>query len=301
MTYLLMEDAIDAQLAVRAHQFIDWAALIQQIPHDSTYEGAYLGTYSLTLRDKSRTFVATHHAWCDRPVSASSVARLILKSGLKLLGRKRIFWNLKSKDLLNIPQPMFCKPCEFSEYLVYVDIKRAYYDIYSKLPLDIRFQGLRAYGGQVWMSDFLPKDLADYKIVRNSLVGVLRALTGSRIKKGKVDSRPNRNPLLSPEHWGFIAHLLHALASSAYDFGAHYYNTDGAIFMSDDDAMKWVTLLTDLGFTPHIRAQGPGYIRSIGNYKIGAQLCGRANTKPIKSNNLIDFSPYILKRWVQWR
>lgn len=291
---------IEQQLALRQHEFTEWSDIIKRIPTDPNLEGAYFGSYSLTLANRQKTYVGTHHTWCKKPASASSVSRLILKSGLKLLGRKRIYWNMASRPLLDIPQPLYCKPIEFGGRLTYVDIAGAYYSIYSRLPFDLRFQGLRIYGGGIWFRDFLPADLYQHKTLRNALVGCLRQLTQARIKGGKMDVKQNRNVYLAPEHWGFMAHLLHTIAHSALDCGATYYNTDGAIFQHDESAIKWAQQLTDWGFTPNIKLQGSGYVHSIGHYKIAETAGGCLNSKPMEFNNLIDTSPYVLKRWLQW-
>lgn len=284
----------------REHLFCNWAELAQRIPKDQELEGAFVGSYSLTYRNRKKTLVASHHTWCGLPVSASSVARAILRTGLFLLRRRRILWTSKSLHLLSLPQPLFCRPVAEAHRLTYVDIKGAYYRIYRALPFDLRFQGLRAYGGSLWFRDFLPVDLNDYKICRNSLVGVLRAMQSSRIKAGRIESSANRNPLLSPEHWGFMAHLLHSLAQTAISCGACYYNTDGAIFEKDDDAIKWSNLLVDRGFTPELKAQGSGYVASIGHYRIGSTTGGCVNPTSLPFDNLFTPSPYTLERWEQW-
>ena len=298
--YNSVQDYVEQQLGIREHQFIDWFEMCQRICKDKSLEGSFLGSYSLTTRNRKLTYVAEHHDWCKNPVSASTIARLILRSGLSLLGRRRIYWNRKSRPLLDIPQPLYCKPLEYGGRLTYVDISRAYYSIYRRMPMDISFQGLRVYSGETWFGDFLPKDLCDYKLVRNSLVGAFRALTQARIKDGKVDVKQNRNNLLSPEHWGYIAHLLHTLAWSAVNCGARYVNTDGAIFLRDEDAIAWSCQLNKWGLEPGIKCQGSGYIASIGNYRVGVQSGGRVNPKPLEFNNLIKPSPYVLGKWIEW-
>lgn len=293
-------DYIEQVLGARDHEFCNWAELAQRIPKDQELEGAYVGSYSLTYRNRKRTLVANHHNWCGLPVSAAAVARAILRTGLFLLKRRRILWTSKSLHLLTIPQPLYCRPVAAAQRLTYIDIKGAYYRIYRALPFDLRFQGLRAYGGSLWFSDFLPSDLNDYKICRNSLVGVFRAMQSSRVKAGRIESSANRNPLLSPEHWGFMAHLLHALAQSAIGQGACYYNTDGAIFERDEDAIRWSDYLVGRGFTPELKAQGSGYVASIGHYRIGATTGGCVNPQAISFNNLFTASPYVEERWEQW-
>ena len=295
-----VEDYINDQLNRRAHEFINWGEFIARIPYDRTLEGSYVGSYSVTLRNRSKTFVASHHDCAARPVSASTIARNILTTGLLLCVRKRFYWNRKSWRLLDIPQPLFCTPIAEARGLIYVDISGCYFNIYRKLPIDLWFQGLRIMGGEVWFKDFLPSDLQQYKLCRNSIVGVIRSLEASRIRSGKIEPEQNRNPLLNPMLWGFMAHLLHLFACAAVVNGAIYYNTDGAIFQNDEDAISWMSLINEWGLAPKLDAKGDGWVASIGNYRVGTKRGGRVNTKLLPFNNLITTKKNVVERWIQW-
>ena len=297
---LPLEHYIEQQLSLREHRYVNWGNLIKSLRHEPVFEGAYLGNYSLTTRKKDLTLISEFHTWCRKPASASAVARLVLRAGLDRLGRRRILWSRRSYPLLEIPQPLYCQPVSFAGRLTYVDISRCYFDLYSRLPFDIRFQGLRAFGGEFFFKDFLPRNIVEYKLCRNSLVGCMRSTTSARIKEGKQVVGPNYNPYLSPEHWGFMAHLLHTLAHQAVEYGACYYNTDGAIFTNDADATRWMQYVVDMGFTPHIKAQGSGSVWSVGNYQVGLEKGGRVNANASEFSNLISVSPYVGKRWLEW-
>ena len=288
------------QLSRRAHTFADWGEIAKRISCDPTFDGAFAGSYSITLRSQQHTFVASHHQWLGVPVSASAVCRLVLGEGLKLLGRKRILWNTKSKFLLDVSHPLYCQPTERIEELIYLDIKGAYFNIYRRMPFDIKFQGLRVYGGELYFKNFLPPDWGDFKIARNAMIGIMRSKISSRVKDGKIKVSGNRNIYLAPCHWGFIAHLLHTIAHKAISLGALYWNIDGAIFRSADDAIRFGNWLNDLGFESAIKAHGMGQIFSIGNYQVGTSRGGCVNPRPAPYTNLIEPSPYVLQRWVEW-
>lgn len=294
------DDFARIQLSRRVHEFANWGDIARRISLDSSFEGAFTGSYSVTLRTQQFTYVASHHQWVGHPVSAGAVSRLILNEGLALLGRKRILWNMKSKPLLDIPHPLYCNPNGRIQDLIYIDIKGAYYNIYRRMPFDIQFQGLRVYGGEVWFADFLPSDWGDYKIARNTMIGVMRSKISSRVKDGKIKISGNRNNYLAPCHWGFIAHLLHTIAHKAISLGALYWNVDGAIFGDVDNALVFSDYLANIGFQSDIKGRGLGRVFSIGNYKVGSLRGGRVNPREHAYNNLIEPSPYVLQRWLEW-
>lgn len=284
---LTVQHFIADELASRPHEFVYWLDFIQRFETDTALEGAFIGSYSLTAPRLNKTFVATHHVWCERPASAASVARRILSHGLRLLKRKRIPWNRQAVPLLAIPHPLYCQPTITPHPMWYVDVSAAYYSIYSVMPFDFWFDGNYSLGGDLQFADFLPQDLDKYKLCRNSIVGVLRTTQSSRLRKGVVVGDRARNSLLSPYHWGFIAHLLHSLAHMAVKNNAIYYNTDGAIFLSEADAINWARQVSDYGFKTNIKQQGYGICWGIGRYKIGDDAVGAQHTACVATNNLI--------------
>lgn len=290
-------DFVKEELEVRPHEFVDWQEVLTQIVNTDNYEGAFIGSYSVTLSDRSLTQVSHRHRWCNLPVSASSVARRILQQGLNLTNRKRILFQRRTMPFLALPQPLFCLPTDQLEYLIYIDVRSCYYDLYRRLPFDLFWFGLHVFWDDVWFKDFLPQDLYQYKLCRNSMIGVLRSLSGSKVKKRKVVPTPTRNNLLSPCHWGFIAHLLHHMASLARECNCIYYNTDGAIFLSDFDAVEWAMRVADLGFSTNVKDRGIGWVKGIGCYSVGTSMTNNHMIHGRKHNNLIECNPYVLDAW----
>ena len=297
MTLPMVQDFVSQQLQLREHKWTDWVNLCHEVRENADYEGSFLGSYSLTSTKLKTTFVSDQHTWAGAPVSASSVARRILYSGLKLLNRKRIPWNKRAFPLLEIPQPLYCIPLEGMQTLYYWDITSCYYEIYRRLPFDFWFNGYHALGGELQFADFLPQDLKQFKLVRNSLIGVLRVRESTKIRNFRPISTPNKNPLLSPYHWGYIANLLHLFAHRARELGATYYNTDGAIFTDWKAGQQWAEFVLNAGFVPNLAQTGTGIVRGIGRYKIGADAVGAQLKCCRPTNNLIEVPPTVIKYW----
>ena len=294
-----VSDFVFSELNIRTHQWCEWKSILSRIRDEPIFENAYCGAYSCTVPRLNTTFVSRRHLWYGEPVSASSIARRILNNGLKMTGKKWIPWNKSILPLLAIPQPMYCHPVEQWQPLYYFDIKSCYYSIFSRMSLDFWFGGNYAHWGNVKFSNFLPDDLSDYKLCRNSIIGVMRSATSDRVKAGKIQTFSARNNLLSPCHWGFLSHLLHAIAIQAVGYGAVYYNTDGAIFPSLESGLKWVSFCQDLNLQCNLKSHGLGRITGIGRYQIAAHKVGAIQSKPEAYANFIQPSDKILQGWLQ--
>lgn len=298
MEIMNLDNLIDEELSSRPHAFTSWVKLKQDIHCNGAFNGARLGAYSLTTADRKNTFISTYHQWCGQPASAASVARLALKHSLTANKRKRFEWNRANLDLLDLPQPLYCASNPGEQYLVYVDIKSAYYSIYSRLPALLYYS---SYGAKLCgdrLGFLLPDDLKNFKLARNCLIGCMRARSGLLVRDKKIVSVPVRNALISPSHWGLIATLLHTLAHYAISFGAIYYNTDGAIFTSDEDATKWADFVGSLNLQTSIKAQGMGYCWGVGRYSIGK---GKLEFRPpcLPFSNLIEVNEGVLDLWTK--
>lgn len=295
--YTSVTQAVRQQLEERPHEFVFWNEIAKRIQSDRDFEGAFVGAYSITVPKLNKTFVSNRHLWIGKPVSAASIARRLLYTSLPLLKRKRIPWNRRALPLLDIPHPLFCIPSTNIGNLFYFDLRGAYYSIYKRLPLEFWFNGVRSLGGELKFEDFLPPDLRDYKLLRNCIVGCMRTRESRRVRGGRVVITNNHNALLSPYHWGFIAHLLHAIANKAVDLGAIYYNTDGAIFLNLEEGLKWSSFVAELGLTPDLKQHGIGYVHGVGRYKIGGDVVGNIKSIPLPFSNLCTPGFKVLADW----
>lgn len=287
-------DLVKKQLQSREHRFADWQEVLDAIAHNKAFEGAYAGTYSLTTKDRELTLVDTKHKWCGKPVSASTISRLALETPLIALGRKRFFWTMKALPLLEEVPPYYAIPGHH-DYLIYADITACYYSLYRILPLYLYYWGLKPIYGCDIFDQFLPVDIADYKLVRNSVVGTMRSFSSTRVRGGKLVKTANKNKFLMPCHWGAIVEQLHYFAQLAIQNNAVYYNTDGGIFTSEKDALKWCDAIKSLGFQVSIKAQGAGQVQGLGAYRVGDLGTIRLGRKPRSYNNLKQPNGHIIK------
>lgn len=172
------------------------------------------------------------------------------------------------------PPLYFDEPVE-SDDLVYVDLDRAYWSIYTRTTLDVAYDGDSApRRGHV---EFLDADeLGRHKLMRNGLLG----LQHRTFRRGLDHGQPFREVVPSwrrrPDLWGLVMDAMTVLMWSARRAGAVYVHTDGAIFTSSGQATEWIDQLDQTyRITGSVRAEGPGFVRGLGRFRIGEQQAGR--------------------------
>lgn len=296
---LLVEDVIKSELGSRSHEFTDWTELKRRVHCHGDYDGARLGSYSLTSLNKKITLISSYHLWDGRPVSASSIARRSLNIALAECNRKRFNWNRANFNLLDIPQALYCSPVSQPRNLIYGDIKSAYWSILRRLPTYLYFSPTAFTANADRLGDYLPADLGDFKLPRNCLIGAMRATNGLLVKQGKIVRVPTRNNLLSPSHWGFLTYFLHAIAQYAIHFGAVYYNTDGAIFTTTEDFLKWAQFIEGLGLQVAVKTSGQGICTGIGRYTFGSSFTRAGTGLPRSYSNIIFDNERIFELWMK--
>lgn len=208
---------------------------------------------------------------------------------LKGMGRYRVPWRQESLRWLKMPAPNYFRKVVHHANLAYVDVDAAFYSLYHNTTLDMGFEpGRYSYTGRLpWLE---PSALADDKLIRNALIGIVRSTSRTEARYGEVITLPTvvgnkdlgvkANNMLAPGLWAYITHCLHHVAADAVkDFGAVMWATDGGIFPREKGE-RFVTYLAETwGLTGSLRAAGPGVVRSVASWQIGATSKGRPETR----------------------
>lgn len=178
---------------------------------------------------------------------------------------KRVGWPSKSVRLFDWLWPMAYLGDAKGE-LVYTDIVGAYNQIYSRLWLDTCFPRGR---GQLSLGPIAGR-LAEWKLARNSLVGIIRAREGAGYRGNIRYKLSMGNKFLSPHLWATIQGILNELGVLALSSGGIYINTDGYIHPVSSDVLTFQKCLTDFGIE-YRTIVGIGQIRGWGNYWVGTR------------------------------
>lgn len=231
------------------------------------FEDAIVGSGSIFCLRNRTIYLYPSHLIPGTLFTHQSIARKIMENALKMTGRKRFPTSryFAEEGLLN--PPIYAYPC--SGNLIYLDLKSAYYQIYQTMPIyTMKVRGRWNYAPP-FLRDYLPSDLENYKLVRNSIGGMWRANTCTRIKCGGLQRTKQNFPTTSFSNWTLLQEHLHALGHVAISFGAYYVNNDGWIFRERSPWEEFGEFLNEHGLEWEIKARGDGYIAGIGMYSIG--------------------------------
>lgn len=234
---------------------------------NDTYQGSIVGSLNLYSPKLKTSFCLPVDGWIPLPISPSSVARKVLMQGILATGKKRIEQNRNNKHLKDMSHPLFFKP--YIGQGLYIDLKSAYWQIYSKLPIHFYFNGEIFTGRSDVIGQIAPDDWKDYKLARNSLAGLFRADSVARIRNYRIEKDMCNPPTFSPSHWGFIQSILHWIAAVAVQHGAVYVYTDGYIFPENSPYEAFTRFLDGQSIRWDVKAKGRTSVTGIGRYEIG--------------------------------
>lgn len=192
-------------------------------------------------------------------------------------GLRRTGWQPQHVNLFDWRWPMMFSGASEGEG-IYIDLKGAYHQIYSRLWLDVAFPcgyGTLALGG-------VAEKLKNWKAARNSLMGICAAREVTAVQGYKTFNIQANNPFLSPHLWATVQAILNEVAFKAESCGAIYIATDGYIFPKDRDVDRFVEFLADVGLKYRSK-DGHYRILQWGAYKIGEKQTSnyRQTTLPI--------------------
>ena len=242
---------------------------VQQAVYNPHFDMSIVGSFSL-YSPKDRISYCCHiPGWIDLPIPPTAIGRKSLEEGIRQTGKRKIESNKNSDFLSEMSHPLFFTP--YAGQATYIDLKSAYWQVYSKLPIHFFFNGEVFSGGNDYIYDCLPEDWGDYKLARNSLAGIFNCKNISRIRNAAIKREAVKTPCFSPSHWGFIQCFLHWIANRALDCGAVYIYTDGYIFPDNSRMDDFLNFLNEFGIEWGIKGQGASAVTGIGRYVIGSQ------------------------------
>lgn len=260
----------------RAHTRVEISSLADR-PYASIRNGILGGFSVLDLDSKIKYLVsdAIYHR-ADTLIAHTDILRSHLDESISLIGRRKMPYIPASLAYLEISAPLAANPGTYWD-AVYVDLKSAYFSIYSKSGLDAQMSLTgRAYlsQGAIRPTDWpiLSRPGRQQKLAKVSLYGMSRSTRLRRIVDGQLRSVYLRSSYFNPSVHGLIMLILHDIAAfAAAECSAHYIHTDGYIIpaelfphLRDYVAEVWGLTLT------HRSEIGEAEIRGLGRYRINA-------------------------------
>jgi hypothetical protein len=198
----------------------------------------------------------------------------------------------REKKLLDTPPPYFWDGIPVkNKPLFYVDLSAAYWQIYQWLTLDMVHP--------LGMGDkhfyHLAHRLKEFKLARNSIIGITRTCKMSVWKKGEPIEQGFTNPYYNPAIWATVQGIMHELAWTARTHGAAYIAVDGYIFCSPLDFGWFTAFLDDMGFT-YKTEKGEGYILGWSVYSVGNKATRGRSKGLLPGPDTVQFK----KGYLEW-
>lgn len=234
-------------------------------------ERAYVGGDYLTLPRSHVKYVLADAAYF--PYTAGELARAWLDWVLERAERHKIkHGRLAGGDELG-PALFFNPPADRAGSWVMLDVKAAYWTVYSRSQLDCLFGWI---GRSIWYKPgqlAIPaEDLAwveTEKPLRNAAFGIMLP--------GSISYYENGTHRHKPKDGGYVAHgvtqlcyaTMHAAALMARHLGAAAWLTDSAICRPEQAEAIDTMLRETFGLHAEVKASGTGRLYGLGDYRIG--------------------------------
>lgn len=246
----------------------------------------YLRKTDITWRDLSTSVMVP--AWgeciCDNDYmigdfSCAQYAHILLQKEFPGLSLR---WRQTELELLGAKTPFFFDG-EYTGPVYHIDIVGAYSQFYRFLYFHSEWPYKRQKHSLFGIaSHFAGKTEPQYKIARNSIVGIARSQQNKWVKGSSVWYTKKVNKFLSPTLWAQLQGILTQIAYQMIDFGAIWVNTDGYCFR---DRFGYDTAL-DYFDHNDIKVRGTtgeGVINGIASMNVpGVKVTGENNpTKPM--------------------
>lgn len=233
---------------------------------------------SLTVIDAHQRYVAASAPYA--PYTAGELARAWLQSVLDRAGRTRVSNAQLVGGLRLSPALFFDPPADRGGEWAMVDVKAAYWTLYSRRALDCMFRVSTGFDWDPgnrgeWRPGVLtiPEgDLAwvgEEKALRNAAWGVMQGGNISWYEGGAIRSKPSRSRYAAPDLVQFVLAQMNAVAAEARALGAVMWLTDAAICRPDQVNLIRDVLHARWGLDVALKAYGGGYLYGLGDYEIG--------------------------------
>lgn len=193
----------------------------------------------------------------------SDIARAHLKGAYALWKPRWSDEDLKRMDEQAYP-PILALPGHYGD-MAYVDIKAAYFSLYS-IYWGVEYWPPRWMGGKVVVVRW-SKELEEHKLARNTLYGYIRRVR-STIYTASGPVHVNHGGYTYPQVALAVVDVLHGLMAHALQMGAVYVMVDGVIIpQTYVDAFR--SLAHEWGLNTEVKAVGDARVWGVGSYSIG--------------------------------
>ena len=288
---MIIQDIIDKKLANKIKREFRDNAFFSSAINDPTMNNSIMGSSSLFSPKLQTSYVRTGDGLNNQPLTAQSVARTILTDILAEYRLKRFPYLPTWEEYNLISHPLYWETYKGEGVLI--DLKSAFWAIYSKMPLYVIFWEDSVEWLPYWLYPSLPDDLYQWKLVRNSIPGIWRATTNTRIKDGELKRTNQYFPTTCFPNWNFVQRTLHWFACIARDCGAVHVYSDGYIFPMSADWDWFIKFCEARGFLAIPKNHGYTNVWGLARYTVGEKTT-KMTGQSVPTDNIIYDSEWDL-------
>lgn len=182
------------------------------------------------------------------------------------------------------PVPLLAVPNYWThKEAYYLDIKSAWFTIANVVGWNLDYFPPQGEGSRPWL--LMGETLQDYpfahvKTSRSALISMGRPSTLVRVCPDPNSDLPRivrtkqYNRFFNPSLWRIVADVLNCVASEALEKcpSLCYVNNDGFIITEDYCRSELEIIFEEWGLPYSVKAQGPGFVRGVGCYKVGDKI-----------------------------
>lgn len=219
------------------------------------------------------------------PFTAGEMARGWLDWVLERAGRGRVEMGRLSSVAEVGPALFFDPPADRGGEWVMLDVKAAYWTLYSRVALDCLFGWV---GGEiVYRPGQLAVPVEDRawvaaeKPLRNAAWGLMLPGQLSWYEGGQYRSKPRSGGYVAHGVTQLVYATMNAIAANCRELGAVMWLTDAAICRPEQAPAIASHIESYWGLNVAVKASGPGHLYGLGDYRIGElQTAGEHVDRP---------------------
>ena len=250
----------------------------------------------MSYTDLSHPEVPVRYVWMETwPYSPHELAGVYVREMVRASPARQAWASAKELRHLSIPHPLYWCGVRTEGNLAYLDLRRAYWSLWSTIasldrPVLVRPDDVIVGRGRIPLTD--AGMWRDTRLGRDAVVGIARATRFTEMHRGTLVRRTSPSRVTAPRLWLLMAMILHAVARDMVSLGALAVHTDGYILPAEQVDQARRLLRDDWALDSKIKGKGLGVVSGIGSYEIGGARS--AHVRPDSGPpicNLLDVSP----------
>lgn len=255
----------------------DW--LKQEAPRFSRLGLGRRCAFDLSVKRPPRIMPQDDAPYQDPEVAAAYCAALV-RTFRSRQSRHPFSEQQRRPELLSYRAPLYWCGKRVTGDLAYVDLRWAYWQIYSRATLDLIYDPSsgRATRGRIPFADCDDLSLVEHPLRRNAVVSRVHPARGSVLIHGLRHSTAATTFWSQPCLWAYVMDVLCAVSQDVRDrFQCFEVATDGYLVRAEQAPEVIWFLQREWGLDSRVKAEGGGEARGLHAFRCADMVRGQAD------------------------